>query len=389
MASTFAFGFGGDDIEDLEGVSDTDQKAPNVQGDKNDLIFDKAEMFSLEDMLASLPSQLEFNTQLIGSESEDPFLVARRELMDIRVQLMAERDMLNEGEDFLVGLQRDDIKPTVYEGGFKTWECALDLAALASHSQEGFTYLDNGDEITIIELGAGTAIPSLSLFRCFLKREEAGHRKVRFVLADYNATVLKLATLPNLLLTWYITRRGSPEGNNNIQTDPIVDHLLEIDRDLLESFVRDLSDHGITLSFISGGWSPEFVDLCLGKQEITEPETMSDHQQTTMGRRTLILASETIYSPPSLLPFTETLVSLMRKALSVEGSSIAQGHPPVRALISAKKVYFGVGGGVSEFLSTLRDVGGSEEFKALTKLTISDAGVTRTVLEILPGNGLA
>lgn len=52
MASTFAFGFGGDDIEDLEGVSDTDQKAPSVQGNKNDLIFDKAEMLSLEDMVS-------------------------------------------------------------------------------------------------------------------------------------------------------------------------------------------------------------------------------------------------------------------------------------------------------------------------------------------------
>lgn len=170
-----------------------------------------------------------------------------------------------------------------------------------------------------------------------------------------------------------------------MQTDFVVDRLLELDRNLLESFVQDLSDHNITLSFISGGWSPEFVDLCLGKQENMKDETMSDHQQTTMGRRTLILASETIYSPPSLLPFTETLVSLMRKALSGEGSSIVQGHPPVRALISAKKVYFGVGGGVSEFLCTLRDVGGSDEFKALTKLTISDAGVMRTVLEILPG----
>ncbi|EZG02921.1 hypothetical protein H106_06454 [Trichophyton rubrum CBS 735.88] len=305
--------------------------------------------------------------------------------MDIRVQLMAERDMLNEGEDLLVGLQKDDIKPTVYEGGFKTWECALDLAALASHSQEGFAYLDSGGEITIIELGAGTAIHSLSLFRCFLKHGEARRRKVRFVLADYNATVLKLATFPNLLLTWYITRRSSPEENNNIQTDPAVDPSLEIDQSLLESFVRDLSDHNITLSFISGGWSPEFVGLCLGRQENMEDEAMSDHQQTTMRRRTLILASETIYSPPSLLPFTETLVSLMRKALSGEGPSIAQGHLPVRALISAKKVYFGVGGGVNEFLSTLRDVGGSDEFKALTKLTISDAGVMRTVLEILPG----
>ena len=28
-----------------------------------------------------------------------------------------------------VGLSNDDIMPNVYEGGFKTWECAVDLAS--------------------------------------------------------------------------------------------------------------------------------------------------------------------------------------------------------------------------------------------------------------------
>lgn len=27
-----------------------------------------------------------------------------------------------------VGLSTDDITPNVYEGGFKTWECSIDLA---------------------------------------------------------------------------------------------------------------------------------------------------------------------------------------------------------------------------------------------------------------------
>lgn len=32
---------------------------------------------------------------------------------------------------------KDDIKPGLYEGGFKTWECAVDLAAyLAGKSEE-------------------------------------------------------------------------------------------------------------------------------------------------------------------------------------------------------------------------------------------------------------
>lgn len=33
-----------------------------------------------------------------------------------------------------VGLSTNDITPNVYEGGFKTWECSLDLASYISGS---------------------------------------------------------------------------------------------------------------------------------------------------------------------------------------------------------------------------------------------------------------
>lgn len=39
---------------------------------------------------------------------------------------MAE-DPLSLGEP-VAGLSSDDITPNVYEGGFKTWECSVDLA---------------------------------------------------------------------------------------------------------------------------------------------------------------------------------------------------------------------------------------------------------------------
>jgi len=32
------------------------------------------------------------------------------------------------GREPIVGLSDDDIRPYVYEGGFKTWECSVDLA---------------------------------------------------------------------------------------------------------------------------------------------------------------------------------------------------------------------------------------------------------------------
>lgn len=35
-------------------------------------------------------------------------------------------------EELIAGLEEGDIKPNFYEGGFKTWECALDLARLVA-----------------------------------------------------------------------------------------------------------------------------------------------------------------------------------------------------------------------------------------------------------------
>lgn len=53
----------------------------------------------------------------------------RRELFDIRAQLSAEADVSDATSTALVdGLGSDDIKPRLYEGGFKTWECSIDLA---------------------------------------------------------------------------------------------------------------------------------------------------------------------------------------------------------------------------------------------------------------------
>lgn len=41
---------------------------------------------------------------------------------------MAEDSQIGSADSSIPGLSTDDINPTVYEGGFKTWECAVDLA---------------------------------------------------------------------------------------------------------------------------------------------------------------------------------------------------------------------------------------------------------------------
>ena len=158
-----------------------------------------------------------------------------------------------------------------------------------------------------------------------------------------------MVTLPNLLLTWnYVVnlRQGQSgqvqsqykheEGEEGQEEQE--EEELDITPELLETFQQDLANRGITVDFISGAWSPAFVDLSF--------------PSGTDGKynHTLILASETVYSPSSLGAFSETLLALMRRSAAAQGGK-------ARALVAAKKVYFGVGGGVDEFLAVLRNIG--------------------------------
>lgn len=81
-----------------------------------------------------LPSSISYSTFAINVPNETNSIhLLRRELFDIRAQLMAEDTRLEEVHQFssnpIAGLSTgDDLTPGVYEGGFKTWECAIDLA---------------------------------------------------------------------------------------------------------------------------------------------------------------------------------------------------------------------------------------------------------------------
>ena len=46
---------------------------------------------------------------------------------------MAEDEFLS--RDSQHGLSNDDIVPGVYEGGFKTWECSMDLAQYVAETE--------------------------------------------------------------------------------------------------------------------------------------------------------------------------------------------------------------------------------------------------------------
>ncbi|CAI7634117.1 unnamed protein product [Penicillium pancosmium] len=378
----FSFGFSGDDID----IDDTEvnNESPFVptaagQGAGNSLPeLVKANKHDMDEWLSILPSQIYYNRLEIGGTQ---IVIARREIFDIRTQLMAEDNEGHDNEELISGLEEGDLKPNFYEGGFKTWECALDLAKLVT-SENATTQSPESQTATAtthtIELGAGTAVPSLALFAHALSQTEAVEngaptRKTHFTFADYNDSVLRLVTLPNLILTWHITQ--SQDATSVVESQDGVppantaqDEELDITPELLEAFKTDLTRRGISLSFISGAWSPEFVELVF-----SSPFCSGDDCQT------LVLASETIYSPLSLAAFSETLLALLRRSSTASSKT--------RALVAAKKVYFGVGGGVDEFLATLKNVC-ADELEVQQKVDIQSEGVGRVVLEVTPiGSG--
>jgi len=286
-----------------------------------------------------LPSRISYDTTTIESPLGKKVHLPRREIFDIRQQLMAEDD-----ETTLADIDSSDLRTGVYEGGFKTWECSIDLSSLL---------LDRGprkdiDELarvdSVIELGAGSALPSLVLFQHAIQNAYPVH----FTLADYNETVLRLVTLPNLLLTH--ARYGlSPvllsEKSGDLEITPV----------LIDSFLKTLADTGVSLSFLSGPWSPALLRLI--------PEGGSE-------QGTVVLAAETIYSPDSTAAFVELVVEILKRTKMA------------KAVVAAKRIYFGVGGSVDGLKEACAEKGAVAYEVENSGVKGMDQGVGRTLLEI-------
>lgn len=272
-----------------------------------------------------------------------------------------------------VGLSPDDIKPSIYEGGFKTWECSEDLATYVigmleadynvpeaeHHIIEVGEYFHfalfggscRADHRFLHQLGAGTALSSCALLHSFLTIPSPSWRAIHLSFADYNISVIELATIPNLILTWYFAMNSetlTSEGD------------IDITPNLLAQFHSDLLIRRIYLSGISGMWNQAFSDL-------VRP---FDDPQGWEGVKTTVLASETIYSPSSIGPFTEVVLNVL-EAAAVTGER-------AKALVAAKQIYFGVGGGVDEFRNVLERRGGS----AAVVWASEGSGVGRVILEV-------
>jgi protein-histidine N-methyltransferase len=263
----------------------------------------------------------------------------------------------------LPGLTTSDLQPHIYEGGYKTWECAL---SLCSYLLDRGPRKDLDDLVRVnhvIEMGCGTALPSLLLFQYALRNGLA----LYFTLTDYNADVLRLVTVPNLFLAWvamlgvddvvFSTSEPGTEGEggkNPLADVEVEEGELDVTPQLVDKFKQTLKEVGITITLVSGSWSPtnRLLDLVPSSPELN----------------TFILASETIYSPASLVAFTDAMVALMKRVKSG------------KAIVAAKRVYFGVGGSVDGFREECAKKGCvayEMEFEGL-----EEGGVRRCLVEV-------
>ncbi|KAG2071425.1 hypothetical protein BDR04DRAFT_1075411 [Suillus decipiens] len=312
---------------------------------------------SLANALNSLPSKISYSPITIPLASGGELLLPRRDLFDARFQLISQNadaddpDALDQpsinARSALHFLDTpSDLVPLVYEGGLKTWECSLDLASYLDSISSRFDVSGK----RVLEIGCGTSIPSLYILHRIFSSPPS-QEQTHIHLQDYNASVLELVTIPNIILTWYLSEAAATYRKSEEQADSPLE--LNISESLKDAFHESLITYGIHLRFFSGSW--DTFDL-----------------QTSGGSYNLVLTSETIYRTESL----PSLATIMRGACTAECSKDVNDY---LCLVAAKVLYFGVGGGAAEFLRCVRDLDKGGTVETVWEKT---QGVERRVMRV-------
>lgn len=299
----FSFGFDeeGEALPDVQNVSKLIEQTCDETR--------PAELHSLSDILETFKG-----IRLSYEQVSNSIQLYRRQLHDVKHQLMMEDSMANNthGDEFdiLIGSSDLDLKKGVYEGGLKSWECAYDCIGYFSELNKFQELITQGNG-SYIEVGCGTALPTMEFLQKILLNDV---KNIKIVVTDYNYQVLRLVTVPNLFITWYLTTRGVSNSTNEIL----------VTDELINEFIDQLSNSGISISIISGGWSSQWV---------SKVEPLVDFENC------LFVTSETIYSPP-IQPMLAQIVTKFWEKGAV-------------CLVAGKDIYFGVGGTMEDFISII------------------------------------
>lgn len=351
---SFAFGFTNEDLsdEDLNDSKQVDSKLSTRKERALDTFHvlpeHQPKVQSLNNILKSLEN---VRLTLDNYYTPNGHIVYRRELYDVKHQIMMEeKDVLSKLSELLIERNDADVQSNVYEGGFKSWECSYDTVdeihdAINRKSFQLFN-------LSILELGCGTALPSCYILK--RKFEECDHQEMCIVLSDFNYDVLRLVTVPNLLINWASTL--PVEELHRLTTDDVncrfENNEVFVTEGLIHEFERQLQISNVQLIPISGSWGREF-------NTIVEAHKID-----------FIISSETIYSTQTLPVVAESIKNILEKAGTKHG----------QALIAAKNIYFGVGGSVIEFLTYFESIKDSH-FKIEVK-EIIDSLLRRSLVRI-------
>ena len=190
-------------------------------------------------------------------------------------------------------------------------------------------------------------------------------------LQDYNDSVLELVTLPNIFLTWcnffFLSlvcfhnlnpfldlSPASQDYRASNAADTDADDLpfpktpepfeLPISTSLKAAFLYSLRIiYNITICFFSGSWSSFSPQLTRLHPQIFD----------------IVLTSETIYRIDSLPSLTETM-RLACCGSQNNSTEVVAIRKKGECLVAAKVLYFGVGGGVSDFVSYVEKQGNAK-----------------------------
>lgn len=306
--------------------------------------FRSCSEISVNELLGDIPPFISYSSLKLSPDQS----VWKRDLYDARYQTYLE-DQSDRGPDTKQGIDLiqgpSDLLPGVYEGGLKTWECSLQLGTALDGAYEKITHhfrTPSSKALRIMELGCGTAVPTLALFsRVCLFLQNLNHERrqtkfnnptesapLEFFLQDFNLDVLKLLTFPNLLLA-YIRASSlntilSKHSNNPVFLEPLAETAdVEITQELKAEFSLFLEQHDINFHFIYGPWANFTIKNC-----------------------DFIYSSEALYNPNSIPDFVQVLCR----------------SPEAEIIVASKKLYFGLGGGSTAFIKEVEKRNGTIEF---------------------------
>ncbi|KAI5951043.1 hypothetical protein KGF54_004117 [Candida jiufengensis] len=369
----FTFGFTNDDLSDDDLESNTVTNDSNLQSKptttyKLDTYEVKSEHLpKLHDMNTLLKSLEGIRITFDNYTTPNQNIIYRRELFDVKHQIMIEDcdEKINsnlvvkdELKNIIIDKNDSDVQNNVYEGGFKSWECSYDtideINELINEYNNGNNDVLNIFNSSILDFGCGTALPSSYIL--MKKFEFKNTKPMKLILSDFNHDVLRLVTLPNLIINWASTL--SIQDLHSLTTDEIntrfENNEVFVTKKLIDEFIKQLNEYYIEIKFISGSWGKEFNTL-VSRFNIN-----------------FMISSETIYSPITLPIVAESIKIILSESNPDDKSSMC--------LLAAKNIYFGVGGSIIEFLNHFKSIIDSN-FKIEVK-EINDSQLKRSLLLI-------